>query len=48
MCLKEISPSPPWGGRGLIEDLRYTDQKVWQFQSGTEVIGRQLIQDETD
>ena len=31
---------------GLREDLRYTEKKVWQFQSGTLVIGRQLIQGE--
>lgn len=41
MCSKEIIPP-----RGLREDLRYTDKKVWQFQSGTLVIGRQLIQGE--
>lgn len=41
MCLKEICLQG-----GLREDLRYTEKKVWQFQSGTLVIGRQLIQGE--
>ena len=36
---------PPRGG-GLREDSRYTEKKVWQLQSGTLVIGRQLIQGE--
>ena len=44
MCLKEICP--PGGGGGLREDSRYTEKNVWQFQSGTLVIGRQLIQGE--
>ena len=35
---------PPGGV--LREDSRYTEKKVWQFQSGTLVIGRQLIQGE--
>ena len=41
MCLKEICLQG-----GLREDLRYTEKKVWQSQSGTLVIGRQLIQGE--
>ena len=42
---EDLRYTPPREG-GLREGLRYTDKKVWQFQSGTLVIGRQLIQGE--